>query len=108
MMEVVMIFKGSPKDYSINTSNHESIHLQKTAFKSTPNSPAISPIDVKTDRPPTALRPLLPRAAIGADPVPADTPDKPDKPYHFFRPSANNFSERFSLLLLVDPASARR
>lgn len=89
-MEVVMIFKGSPKDYSINTSNHESIHLQKTAFKSTPNSPAISSIDVKT----ASYRRLLPRAAIGADPVPADTPDKPGEPYHFFRPSANTFVTR--------------
>ena len=55
-------------------------YLQKTAFKSIPNSPTIASIDLTRH----LLPPVLPRAAIGADPVPADEPDEPDEPYHFF------------------------
>ena len=83
-------------------------HLQKTAFKSIPNSPTIASIDLTRH----LLPPVLPRAAIGADPVPADEPDEPDEPYHFFfEQSLSKHHSRLSLLSLlpiVDPASARR
>jgi hypothetical protein len=99
-----MLLEGSPKDCLIDTGNHENIYLQKTAFKSTQNSPTISSIDLRRH----LLPPVLPRAAIGADPVPADEPDEPDEPYHFFLPPLLSRLSLLSLLLIVDPASARR
>ena len=73
-----MVCEGSPKDCLIDTGNHENIYLQKTAFKSIPISPTTSSEhNIQLPKTPFYRR-LLPRAAIGADPVPADVP------YHFF------------------------
>ena len=108
---MVLVCEGSLKDLLINTSNKEDIYVQKTAFKSTSNSPAIF-FKHSLHLPKTPKPPLLPRAVIGADPVPAD---KPEQALPLFRgiilESTSGPRSRLSLLslfLIVDPASARR
>ena len=92
-----MVCEGSPKDCLIDTGNHENISLQKTAFKSIPISPTTSSEhNIQLPKTPFYRR-LLPRAAIGADPVPADEPASQTSPttffyHHFSRASAYSAS----------------